>query len=59
MDGFKPEPKERTEDQQGAKGLRKPYITPAFQFERVFETTALRCSKVSFRAKHCKTGAKS
>lgn len=26
---------------------RKPYIKPAFRFERVFETRALSCGKVS------------
>jgi hypothetical protein len=26
---------------------KKPYIKPAFRFERVFETTALSCGKVS------------
>lgn len=53
MDGFKPEPKERTEDQQEVKEIRKPYIKPAFQFERVFETTALSCGKISVHQKHC------
>lgn len=26
---------------------RKPYVKPAFRFERVFETRALSCGKVS------------
>lgn len=54
MDGFKPEPEERVEHQLAARKGRKPYSKPAFQFERVFETTALACGKVSVRAKHCK-----
>jgi hypothetical protein len=29
------------------KPARKPYVKPAFRFERVFETQALSCGKVS------------
>ncbi len=33
---------------------RKPYQKPAFRFERVFETMALACGKISVTQKHCK-----
>jgi len=29
------------------KPAKKPYVKPAFRFERVFETQALSCGKVS------------
>ncbi len=32
---------------------RKPYQKPKFRFERVFETMALACGKVSPTQKHC------
>jgi hypothetical protein len=32
---------------------RKPYQKPQFRFERVFETMALACGKVSPTQKHC------
>jgi hypothetical protein len=36
--------------------VRKPYVKPAFQFERVFETMALACGKVSFQQRQCRFG---
>jgi hypothetical protein len=33
---------------------RKPYYKPQFRFERVFETMALACGKVSPTQKHCR-----
>jgi len=54
MDGFKPERKEREEDQPVVPPARKPYIKPAFQYERVFETMALHCGKITTHQKHCK-----
>ncbi len=33
--------------------VRKPYQTPAFRFERVFETRALSCGKVSSTQQAC------
>jgi len=33
---------------------RKPYCKPQFRFERVFETMALACGKVSPTQKHCR-----
>jgi hypothetical protein len=38
---------------------KKPYKKPAFQFERVFETQALRCGKVGSSAGPCHTNPKS
>jgi hypothetical protein len=35
------------------KPYRKPYRKPEFRFERVFETMALACGKVSPTQKHC------
>lgn len=32
---------------------RKPYHKPEFRFERIFETMALACGKVSPTQKHC------
>jgi len=32
---------------------RKPYHKPGFRFERIFETMALACGKVSPTQKHC------
>lgn len=33
---------------------RKPYQKPEFRFERVFETMALACGKISPTQKHCR-----
>jgi hypothetical protein len=38
--------------------LRKPYRKPAFRFERVFETTALACGKISPTQAHCRFNRK-
>ncbi len=52
----------RTEKSEAAAGLeqkaKKPYSTPAFRFERVFETTALACGKVSQTQQQCKFNRK-
>ena len=44
MDVTNSEPEEKftTTERQ----VKKPYIKPAFQYERVFVTTALTCGKV-------------
>lgn len=34
--------------------IRKPYQKPAFRFERVFETMALSCGKMSATQSHCR-----
>ena len=38
---------------------RKPYHQPAFRFERVFETMALACGKISPTQAHCTFNRKS
>jgi hypothetical protein len=52
----------RTEKSEAAAGreqkAKKPYSTPAFRFERVFETTALACGKVSQTQQQCKFNRK-
>ncbi len=37
---------------------RKPYQKPAFQYERVFETAALRCGKMGPTQSQCKFNRK-
>jgi hypothetical protein len=34
--------------------VRKPYVKPAFQCEKVFETMALACGKTPFAGSHCR-----
>jgi len=38
---------------------RKPYQKPAFRHERVFETMALACGKISPTQSHCRFNRKS
>jgi len=40
--------------QTDEKRLKKPYSKPAFRFERVFETQALACGKLSVTQAHCR-----
>jgi hypothetical protein len=44
-----PEDKLRIEKNQ----TKKPYVKPAFRFERVFETQALTCGKVLGHSTQC------
>lgn len=37
----------------------KPYERPTFRFERVFETMALACGKISPTQSHCRFNRKS
>lgn len=39
-------------------GRKKPYRKPEFQVERVFETTALACGKVSTTQAQCRLNRK-
>lgn len=32
---------------------KKPYVKPAFRHEKVFETTALSCGKISATQRQC------
>jgi len=41
------------------KKSKKPYSKPAFRFERVFETSALACGKVSHTQHGCGRRGKS
>jgi hypothetical protein len=46
----------RAPGNEGGNSGRKPYRKPAFRHERVFETSALTCGKMSdtqFACKHC------
>jgi hypothetical protein len=45
----KPQPKPK---------VKKSYIKPAFQFERVFETQALTCGKAHSHGTSCKLNPK-
>lgn len=40
------------------KEAKKPYVKPAFRFERVFETQALSCGKVNGFIGQCKSNRK-
>jgi len=37
---------------------KKPYVKPAFRFERVFETQALACGKIHSHTTICKLNPK-
>ena len=41
-----------------ARREKKPYQKPAFEYEEVFETMALRCSKIKATDPGCTTGNK-
>jgi hypothetical protein len=49
-------PDDNKEDQ--GKKSKKPYTKPSFQFERVFETQALRCGKIGSHSTICKINPK-
>jgi hypothetical protein len=38
---------------------KKPYVKPAYEFERTFETMALSCGKISTTQAQCKFNRKS
>jgi hypothetical protein len=42
-----------------SKQSRKPYQKPAFRWERMFETMALACGKISPTQGHCRFNRKS
>jgi len=46
--------KRPTEERQ----KKKPYKKPEFRFERIFETQALSCGKISATQKHCRFNRK-
>jgi hypothetical protein len=39
-------------------GKKKPYETPSFRFERVFEVSALSCGKISATQSGCHSNPK-
>ena len=43
---------------EGSVHRRKPYVKPAFRFDRVFETTALACGKVTSTQSQCRLNRK-
>ncbi len=47
-----------SEATKNAKPGRKPYRTPAFRSEKVFETMALTCGKISTTQTICKLNRK-
>ena len=44
----------KVEGEHGKPKARKPYKRPAFQFEKVFETMALACGKLSATQLQCR-----
>ena len=46
-------PAEPVDKRQTDRQTKRPYVRPAFRFERVFETQALSCGKISPTQKHC------
>lgn len=53
---------DRAQDRPESKGLtekrKRPYVKPAFQHERVFETMALACGKISPTQASCRFNRK-
>jgi hypothetical protein len=43
---------------QQKRKTKKPYLKPAFRFERVFETQALSCGKIGGTSTQCKLNRK-
>jgi hypothetical protein len=57
-----PEPREEAKaSREGSEPQRsrKPYEKPAFRCERIFETMALACGKISQTQGHCRFNRKS
>ena len=52
-----PDP-DRSDDAAADAGTKKPYVKPAFQHERAFETMALACGKVSPSIQQCRNNRK-
>ena len=51
--------KQREREENGQeKAVRKPYKKPAFLHERVFETMALACGKISATEAQCRFNRK-
>jgi hypothetical protein len=54
-----PEEEPREADPPGVKNSKKPYVKPAYEFERAFETMALACGKININQAQCKFNRKS
>lgn len=52
------EPKEQKPLQTSGQPVKKVYRKPEFQFERVFETRALSCGKISGTESQCTLNTK-
>lgn len=50
-------PQRRPADPGEAKA-KKPYVKPAYEFERAFETMALSCGKINITQSQCKFNRK-
>jgi hypothetical protein len=48
-------PESAAPDDAAAAPVRKAYVKPAFRHERVFETMALACGKISTTQASCRT----
>jgi hypothetical protein len=44
---------EKGHQEAKVKGVKKPYVKPAFRYEQVFETMALSCGKAEEEWRHC------
>ena len=53
-----PDGTERQTSRQTPRAPKKPYERPAFRFERVFETMALACGKISTTQSQCRSHLK-
>ncbi len=51
-------PKSPPHEGGGPTGAKKPYVKPAFRHERVFETMALACGKISTTQSSCRASRK-
>jgi hypothetical protein len=49
---------QRAEDVDADAGPKKAYVKPAFRHERVFETMALACGKISTTTQQCRNNRK-
>ena len=43
---------------RGEAKAKKPYVKPAYEFERAFETMALSCGKINITQAQCKFNRK-
>ena len=41
-----------------APAAKRPYVKPAFVFEKAFETMALACGKINASQRQCKSNSK-